>query len=149
MTVEKLWTKVDKSGECWIWTGAKNQKGYGNLVFEGEYARPHRVVYEHEIGPIPPGMHVLHRCDNPSCVNPEHLFLGTNLDNRHDMFAKGRHPHGPTHGNAKLSWGAVHEARVRNVLGESASALAREFGVSAVQMQRVVGGRSYLEDRVA
>jgi len=81
---------VDKSGDCWKWTGPLSDGGYGKFSCGQVKRRAHRVAYEMYVGPIPDGMHVLHRCDNPPCVNPTHLFLGTHLDNMRDMEAKGR-----------------------------------------------------------
>jgi hypothetical protein len=91
--IDRLWAKVDKTGDCWIWTGACDSKGYGRIGAGGRggrLVRPHRVVYEAEHGAIPEGMYVCHHCDNPPCVRPEHLFLGTNQDNQLDAVAKGR-----------------------------------------------------------
>ena len=87
---ERFWSKVDRSGECWLWTAAKVQ-GYGS--FDGR--RAHRVAWELAYGPIPKGVGyhgtcVLHRCDTPACVNPAHLRLGTQADNMADRDAKGR-----------------------------------------------------------
>lgn len=99
--------------DCIEWTGAINSGGYGNLWYEGKYWKAHRLAWAQANGPIPPGMFVLHRCDNPPCVNLEHLFLGTAADNTADMLAKGRsrgqrvthcpHGHEYTPGNTYLS----------------------------------------------
>lgn len=75
---------------CWIWIGAKNEKGYGVIQIDGKRHRAHRLVYELYVGSIPPGMLVCHSCDEPSCCNPKHLWLGTNADNQRDKHAKGR-----------------------------------------------------------
>lgn len=93
-TAERFWEKVDKSGDCWLWIGKKNQNGYGlfttweNGVEKGCGA--HRMAYALTHGPIAPGLFALHRCDNPSCVNPDHLFLGDQHANMADASRKGR-----------------------------------------------------------
>jgi hypothetical protein len=92
--VELFWAKVARGADCWEWGGARNTSGYGWFRF-GPDRTPtgaHRVAYELSNGPIPDGLAVLHRCDNPPCVNPAHLFLGTNQDNVTDKVNKGRHP---------------------------------------------------------
>ena len=95
--IERFFQKVDKSGnldfpECWLWTGGKTSKGYGSFsYYQGRSAiGAHVSSHLFHLGEIPNGMRVCHSCDNPPCVNPEHLFLGTNSDNMKDMFSKGR-----------------------------------------------------------
>lgn len=110
----KFWARVSRGQECWVWDGPKYRNGYGqfyvgNNISEGA----HRFSYKVALGEIPIGMMVLHRCDNRPCVRPDHLFLGTSLDNVRDMFSKGRNApkerlrnrrpnNGELNGNARL-----------------------------------------------
>jgi hypothetical protein len=88
---EKIRYKIDEETGCWIWSGSKKGgNGYGRVSYEGEYIGAHRGSYIAHVGVIPEGMLVLHRCDNRLCVNPEHLFIGTQSDNIQDMLKKGR-----------------------------------------------------------
>jgi hypothetical protein len=89
----RFWAKVDKTGDCWLWTARLSRDGYGQFRTGGvgtPNARAHRVAWALAYGAIPEGLLVLHRCDNPRCVRPEHLFLGTSADNVADRNAKGR-----------------------------------------------------------
>ena len=89
--MKRFWDKVDKTGECWIWTAYTKTDGYGQFKFDGKMRGAHRMAWLLTNGEIPDGMLVCHTCDNPSCVNPNHLFLGTNQDNADDKMNKGRH----------------------------------------------------------
>src|SRR3990167_5510093 len=100
MTVEeRFWAKVAKSEGCWIWNGAVSGDGYGSFYQERKWVKAHRLSWELSLGMIPQfsdpqvALCVLHHCDTPRCVRPDHLFLGTNRDNVADMVAKGRHRH--------------------------------------------------------
>lgn len=86
----RFWAKVDKSGDCWIWTAAKTGRGYGNFALHGGNIAAHRYSWEITNGPIPDGRGVLHECDTLACVRPDHLFLGTQRQNVADMIGKGR-----------------------------------------------------------
>jgi|SRR5882672_9518475 len=91
---ERFWLRVDKSGgpdACWPWVKSRNEHGYGYTNWGSHATRAHRLAYTLTYGPVPKGLHVLHRCDNPPCVNPSHLFLGTHQDNMTDMKNKRRY----------------------------------------------------------
>ena len=90
---------------CWLWGAGCDRYGYGNFWFEGRTVSAHRFAYELYVGPIPDGLHVCHTCDIPSCVNPDHLWLGTNQENTQDKVDKGRLviSRGEAHGGAKLT----------------------------------------------
>jgi hypothetical protein len=96
MDVDHFWSLVDKSGECWIWTGTRDPQGYGVAYVPGVLGmRAHRVAYQLTYGPIAsPRLFVCHRCDNPPCVRPDHMFKGTAKENAHDMKTKGRARYG-------------------------------------------------------
>lgn len=91
--VERFWSKVDRSGDCWEWQASRSTHGYGFFGRDGKVLYAHRVSYEITNGLIPKGpkrLHVCHHCDNPPCVRPDHLFLGTASDNLNDAYRKGR-----------------------------------------------------------
>lgn len=152
---ERFWQKVgphDDPDACWEWQAATDGHGYGHMNYEGRQQRAPRVAWQVLVGPIPAGIHVCHRCDNPSCVNPAHLFLGTAADNMRDMWAKGRgvapgagwkHARGERHRNARMTWATVTEARERHAVGESLSALAREYGVTPPTMWAILHRKTW------
>lgn len=153
---ERLWRKVDKNGPlwngtpCWLWTGACDTKGYGHLGTGGaggKTIKACRVAYELTVGIIPEGLGILHHCDNPACVNPEHLFTGTQTVNLQDMTDKGRrryraHP-GSDNGMAKLSESQVRDIRERVSAGELRSALAKEFEMDWTSIANIASRRSW------
>jgi hypothetical protein len=143
---DKKFTSDPKSG-CWIWASSRNAKGYGIFWFRGKMVGAHRASYVLFRGEIPDGQLVLHGCDNPPCVNPDHLFMGTHQDNMDDMAAKGRGEFfraGENHRNAKLTSAQVDEIRARYVHGRGAK-LAREFGVTGQSVGDIIAGRSWKE----
>ena len=110
MELEKrFWDKVLKTSGCWFWMAGKFKQGYGSFYFKGHHVKAHRIAWELTYGAISEGKKVCHHCDNPFCVNPEHLFMGTQRDNIRDMMAKGRSPTvgasqvGENNRNAKLT----------------------------------------------
>lgn len=98
---------------CWLWTGACDRKGYGKVQVSGVAWYAHRASFALHRGPIPDGMHVLHKCDTPACINPNHLFIGSNAENHLDKIAKGRHSFGSKNGQHKLT-----EAQVADILAD-------------------------------
>lgn len=139
----RFWSKVDKSGECWNWTGSLTTFGHGRVQRNGKHSRASRVAYEITHGPIPVGLHVCHTCDNPRCVNPAHLFLGTQADNMADMARKGRNQRGADHHQAILTESDVRSIRTRHAAGEKQNALAREYGLSKAAINLIVLRRNW------
>lgn len=100
--IERFWAKVSKAGPvvrpelgpCWVWSASKRPNGYGSFWMDGEIFGAYRASFVLNVGVIPDGLFVLHRCDNPPCVRPEHLFIGTQADNAKDMMMKGRNKNG-------------------------------------------------------
>ncbi len=121
--------------DCIPWWGSMNIKGYGILKRKGRQFRATRLVWEECFGPIPDGMCILHRCDNPPCVNPEHLFLGTRGDNNRDARAKGR-----SRGKARLTPDQVREIRAST---ESHAAAGRRYGITGESVWYLRAGKSY------
>ncbi len=130
-TEMRFWAKAKhgKPDQCWEWTGARSSKKYGRFLFMGKNRNAHRVCWQLVYGPIPNGLHVLHHCDNPPCVNPAHLWLGTNSDNNTDMMTKGRHASllGEWNPNAKLT---AEKARFIRASKLTSSQLGEKFGVT-------------------
>ena len=89
--MERFWSKVKKTPECWLWTAYRDNKGYGEFGLDRKVHKAHRVAYLLTYGAIPEGAHILHSCDNPQCVNPKHLRAGTRKDNMQDKVQRGRH----------------------------------------------------------
>lgn len=143
--LERFRIRPADTAACWEWTGARNKKGYGHLGSNGKIRSAHRVAWELAHGPIPAGLHVLHRCDNPPCTNPAHLFLGTHAENMADKVAKGRQsrPQGEAHGMAVLTNETAAEIWGRLALGERGVDLAREFGVSPDAISHIRHGRKW------
>lgn len=143
----KFWSKVDRSGDCWLWTGSHNSNGYGTFYLGGRNILAHRVAYQLANGSIVDDLLVCHRCDNPPCCNPNHLFLGTNGDNIRDMASKGRHwykhqPEKQRRGeqvkNAKFTDSQVREIRALARAGVSQREIARRFGSHQRNISRIV-----------
>lgn len=140
---KKFRAQVEKRGGCWKWLGTLKPKGYG--LFDGRrdgkrYWSAHRYAYHLLKGPIPKGLHVLHRCDNPSCTNPDHLWLGTNADNHLDKLRKGRQSKGRRVNTAKLR---EHEVLEIFNSSDSVAALSKRFNIHNSVVYNIRNGKCW------
>jgi len=150
----RFWSNVNKDGpvpahcpelgKCWNWTGRRNEFGYGITWQRPRETRAHRLSWVIHFGVIPDGLCVLHKCDNPACIRPDHLFTGTKLDNLRDAVAKGRpisQRRGELNSGSKLTEAQVLEIRRKyrkGVHGFGATTLCKEFGVSPRAINQIV-----------
>jgi hypothetical protein len=141
--LERFWSKVEKTeGGCWNWMGIKDRKGYGVTSKKTQHIRCHRMSYRIAYGDFPNNLHVLHKCDNPSCVNPSHLFLGTNADNMKDKCMKGRQANGERSGGGKITKPQV--IAIRELYKTmSTSQIAKQFNVSYSAIRSIVVGKTW------
>lgn len=143
---ERFWAKVSKGRGCWLWTGARSPAGYGHIGWRGRILGAHRVSYELHFGALPADLYVCHHCDNPPCVNPAHLFLGTPRDNVLDCITKGRSAIGRS---TKLSSEQVGEIRRQREVGASQRDLARQFCVSRRHVRDIIAAKKWRQLKAA
>lgn len=136
--IEMNSVRIPESG-CWIWTGMMSRYGYGRLTLGAKTnLSAHRISYELKNGPIPDGMFALHRCDVKCCVNPDHIFVGTQQENMTDKVTKNRQAKGESHGMSKLTKEQATEAKFSDA---KTSDLAKKFNCSAVMIRQIRSGR--------
>lgn len=144
---DRFWRKVKKGRSCWKWNGAVGNNGYGRINTAGRgmpIESAHRVVWVLTFGPIPEGKFVLHRCDNKLCVNPKHLWIGTQADNMRDMKKKGRGCIGEKNGQARLNRNTVLKIRKVYSTGKfSQSKVATMFGISRCHVHQIASRRNW------
>lgn len=130
---------------CWYWLAAYNNKGYGLFWFNNKLVSAHRMSHELYLGPIPDGLHILHKCDNPKCVNPDHFFLGSYQENSDDKMRKGRQKKnkGVEMWNAILTEDDVRQIRARYTFGKGVKKLADEFNISTTHLYFIVTNRRW------
>lgn len=139
---ERVLAKVVKADNgCWLWTAGRRHDGYGMIWRGGRAVRAHRVSYELFCGPVTDDDVICHRCDVRNCINPEHLFLGTRLDNNQDKVAKGDQPHGEGHWRARFTDEDV--LLIRSMRHVSDRAMAERFGVNQSTIWRIRSGNRW------
>ena len=147
-TTERFWAKVDirDPDDCWNWKAAKTSEGYGSFWYGDKTVGTHRLAYQLARGPIPERGHVLHHCDNPPCVNPGHLYIGTPNDNMLDAYARGQKipTRNELNGNSKLTMEKAREIRsLSHALTQDH--LARMFGVHQSTISLVINNKRWTE----
>ena len=139
----RLLSYINIGDGCWEWIGQKWQSGYGRLIVNGKLIQASRLIYRLFIGDIADELCICHRCDNPLCVRPAHLFAGTNQENSYDRHKKGRDAKGENHGKAKLTVNQVIAIRQRFASGVSKNQLARDYNVSHPAIRHAISRRTW------
>jgi len=143
--LNNFWNKIKKTESCWIWI-AHTVKGYGQFSFGGKIFLAHRFMWELKFGPIPSGLCVCHRCDVPLCVNPDHLWLGTVIDNNRDSWNKNRRNHkGERHPGHKLTWEDIRKIRSEYSMGKAIE-FSKKYGVTRDHIYAIMSGKIWREE---
>ena len=155
-TPKRFWTHIHKQDTlngCWLWIGTVDRYGYGRFAIKGKQFLAHRIAYELTYGKIPDGLLCCHHCDNPRCVRPDHLFIGTNSDNMIDAYKKGRlrqlspftsqNTRGSNNANAKLTKTDILEIRYLRYDGFSQGTIAKRFNVSVSTIKDILHKRTW------
>lgn len=138
-----FWAKVQKDDGCWLWMGRIGRGGYGEAYFKGQGRSAHRLSYELAVGEIPPGKWVLHHCDVPLCVRPDHLYAGTVVDNVRDSVVRKRNAFGSRNGNALLTEAQITDIKQLARAGWLHREIAKKYGVDRAQISHIVIGRAW------
>lgn len=143
--LRRFWAKVDIAGpdECWLWRGAQNSRGYGQVWREGKRPGAHCIAFASSGVRIPPRRVVRHSCDVPPCCNPRHLSLGTQADNLREMVERGRSARGERNARARLSMADVDHIRALCDAGELQREAARRYGVTQQQVSKIIRGENW------
>ncbi len=140
-TTDRFWSRVDATGECWLWTGALDRDGYGRFWTGDAHTGAHRWACASTGTFIPEGHVVRHMCHNPACVNPAHLVVGTQAQNVQDRQDAGRQARGEANGRSKLTAHQVCDIRKAALAGTSQRSLARSHGVDPTTIRDILTGR--------
>lgn len=153
---DRFWRRVYKTNRCWLWTGGKFRGGYGQFMLGDKNIKAHRYSFQLHVGGIPDGLFVCHNCDNPSCVNPDHLFLGTPKDNVADMIKKNRRvdTSGELNGQSKISMKIADEIRHKYSLNDSKfpgsrkkysqQKIGKEYGLSQAAVGKIIRNEMWI-----
>lgn len=143
-TGDRFWRRIEVSSSgCWVWSGQRDRKGYGRFFFNRSRWRLHRLTWTWVNGPIPRELQVCHKCDTPSCCNPDHLFLGTALTNNQDKVQKGRSCYGDKNHFAKINRSDALSLLDKFNQGRSRRSLAEEYGISYSHAVQIINGRRW------